>query len=117
MKRTQTLQLIDGKFFRGNEEVKLEFGNKEQIALIHEAQRRVEALKGDGLIVEPEFEIVYKSTITFKCICGQSVWKEDDDAPNENHISSLVGKCKCMKCHKIYQVKEEDGELIVTLLS
>lgn len=110
------MTLIDGKFFRGFEEVKPEFGNKEQIALIRETEKRVSALNNEGLVISAEHEIVYTASLQFLCVCGQHVWKEDDDARSRTDISGLVGICKCMRCSKRYEVTEKKGDLIVKLI-
>lgn len=111
------MTLIDGKFFRGFEEVKPEFGNKEQIALIRETEKRISALNNEGLVISTEHEVVYTASLQFRCVCGQHVWKEDDDARNRTDISGLVGTCQCMKCKKRYEVTEKKGDLIIKLIT
>ena len=112
--RQKPMELIDGKFYRGSEEIKPEFGNKEQIALMHETERRIKALNDDGLIVRPALEIIYRYEIEFKCVCGQSVWKEDESEDRKD--IDLTGECKCQRCNKRYKVSKENGDMIVKLI-
>ena len=114
IERQKPMELIDGKFYRGIEEIKPEFGNKEQIALMHETERRIKALNDDGLIAYPTFEIIYRYEIEFKCVCGQSVWKEDQ-SEHKSDID-LTGECKCQRCRKQYKVTKENGNMIVKLI-
>jgi predicted nucleic acid-binding Zn ribbon protein len=88
------MTLRDGKFYNGGQVVPLEFGNKEQIRLIQEAEKALTALSGDGLIVEPniEEEITYSASYYFKCVCGNRV---------ENHST-------CRQCKRTYTVVYAD---------
>ena len=72
------LRLVNGKFMRGDIEVKPEIGNPEQLALLRKIEReRTQREKdaNDGrLDVHIHVEdIKYKVVCEFRCICGNDI--------------------------------------------
>lgn len=110
----QPLELRNGKFFRGNEPVPLEFGNPEQIRLMNQQIREKQELEAEGILVEPNFTVTIEADIQFKCECGSWVYitVEPDD---EDDIDCFVGETKsCRSCKRNYEVRKDDvGELRV----
>lgn len=74
------LTLKDGKFYRGGTEVKAEFGNKEQIALLNQVRKRLENGVTLGKLAHEEVKC-YIPTVRFNCLsCGKlSVFKLDSE--------------------------------------
>lgn len=114
---TKPLRLRDGKFYRGDEEVPLEFGNKEQIALIKKAEQYAEWLSGDGLEVDPE--ITYRATVDIECICGDQVYfsEVEHEEYEQSAIDGLLGdEATCRSCKREYVITGDGvGYLIVKL--
>lgn len=113
------MKLLNGKFYdkEGNE-VKPEFGNKEQIRLIEEAQRTLDELRGDGVVVDPEITTITKVSVDFKCICGQTVYfrdKEFDDDCAFPQEEMAGEKTSCRSCKRNYLLAVNDGDLVVKL--
>lgn len=117
----QPLRLVDGKFMRGDVEVKPEIGNPEQIALLQNIERectqRGKAAK-DGLLdvyIHVE-DIKYKVVCEFRCICGNEiqarginytdVWEDLEDPVYED------GPIICKKCHREYEIDGLHAKLI-----
>jgi transcription elongation factor Elf1 len=63
---TAALRLVNGKFYRGNEEVKPEFGNWGMIRLLREAEARYDAGFVVGTVHNEE-KTTYIGSIHFKC--------------------------------------------------
>jgi hypothetical protein len=103
------LELVDGKFYRDGVPEPLEFGNKEQIKLMNQAKETLESLMGDGLVVEPDFEITVTGVIRFKCPCGQHVYFETD-GEDELQCDFEGLESKCRKCQREYEVVMNDDD-------
>ncbi len=112
----EKLKLINGKFYRGKEEVPLEIGNVEMIDLIKKAERDAEKAETQG--IECDFmatNIRYDNEISFTCFCGHKIeesdtcydeYDEDDlDSEWENDI------IKCKKCGKQYVINNGYAKL------
>jgi hypothetical protein len=113
-----SLILRNGKFYDGDKEVPPEFGNKEQIKIIREQERLVEDLKGEGLEIEIEAEEKWTLSAHFKCICGKTLFMEDDNCDDVVDINGLLIDRRCVHCKRIYTINAGDpGELIVKLKS
>lgn len=110
--------LKNGKFYdyAGNV-VPLEFGNREQIRLIHEHDQRASAFKGDGLNIEYDSEPKYHLQARFQCICSEAIYIDDHDAEDEFDAEGLCKDIKCHSCKRTYSVEEGamPPELIVKL--
>ena len=115
------LRLVNGKFMRGDIEVKPEIGNPEQIALLQKIEReRTQREKdaNDGrLDVDIHVEdIKYKVVCEFRCICGNDiqarginytdVW-EDLECPVYED-----GPIICDKCYREYEIDGLHAKLI-----
>ena len=115
------LRLVNGKFMRGDIEVKPEIGNPEQIALLRKIEReRTQREKdaNDGrLDVHIHVEdIKYEVVCEFRCICGNAiqarginytdVWKDLEDPVYED------GPIICKKCHREYEIDDSYAKLI-----
>lgn len=114
------MELRNGKFYEGNVIVPLEFGNTEQIKLIQEYDRLATAYRGKGLKVDPTIKEItqYRAHLSFKCLCGNRIEVEDDDAVNEWDSSGLHGTKQCHKCHTSYEISgsTEGGEMFIKIL-
>jgi transposase-like protein len=109
--RPLPLRLKDGKFYRGNEEVKPEFGNKEQIALIREAER-IETMSVVMAKFESEEIITYQGVISFKCPVCQTDNRLKDTEIEEGDVSpsdfdNTFWKCK--KCSTEFEAFWKKG--------
>lgn len=117
----QPLRLVDGKFMRGDIEVKPEIGNPEQIALLQKIERegtQREKDANDGrLDVDIHVEdIQYKVVCEFRCICGNDIqerginytddWEELEDPVYED------GPIICDKCYREYEIDGLHAKLI-----
>jgi hypothetical protein len=111
------MNLIKGKFYDdGGNVIPLEFGNKKQIEVMQDALRQYNALTGDGLRLDVGFETNIIASCDFKCICGQTVWRETE-TDSEDRISDLGGIARCIKCKQEYKLEfDDDGELVATIV-
>lgn len=101
------LKLINGKFFEGDKEVPLEFGNKEQIDLIQKVQDAVD----NGFEVQAEEEITYSAH--FPCLnCHKIVV-----LGSAVELTDFIGKVKsCSNCKAKYEViEDEENEFVYGL--
>lgn len=103
----------DGKFYKGNVEIKPEFGNMEQIRAIREAERKASEERIEAKLIEQE-TITYYATVKFTC----PVCKEDnevdllDDDPIEMGIdSSDVDNLdiSCLHCDTDFTIEADKG--------
>ena len=117
----QLLRLMDGKFMRGDVEVKPEIGNPEQIALLQNIERECTQREKDAddgrldVYIHVE-DIKYKVVCEFTCICGNEIrarginytddWEELEDPVYED------GPIICDKCHRAYQVDGLHAKLL-----
>jgi hypothetical protein len=82
--------------------VRAKIGDVEQIKALQTALTNAEALKGDGLEIEPVFKI--EAEISFKCICGHDV--EKDFELDDNDTDELNGEeFRCVSCGREYSIK------------
>lgn len=117
----QPLRLVDGKFMRGDVEVKPEIGNPEQISLLQNIERectqREKAANDGRLDVHIHVEdIKYEVVCEFRCICGNAiqarginytdVW-EDLECPVYED-----GPIICDKCYREYEIDGLHAKLI-----
>ena len=115
------LRLVDGKFMRGDVEVKPEIGNPEQIALLQKIERertqREKAANDGRLDVHIHVEdIKYEVVCEFRCICGNAiqarginytdVWEDLEYPVYED------GPIICNKCHRKYEIDGLHAKLI-----
>ena len=115
------LRLVDGKFMRGEVEVKPEIGNLEQIALLQKIERECTQREKDAndgrLDVDIHVEdIEYKVVCEFTCICGNEIrarginytddWEELEDPVYED------GPIICDKCYREYEIDGLHAKLI-----
>lgn len=117
----QPLRLVDGKFMRGDVEVKPEIGNPEQIALLQKIEReRTQREKdaNDGLLDVDIYveDIKYHVVCEFTCICGNDIqvrgvhytnnWEELGDPVYD------YGPIICNKCDREYEIDGLHAKLI-----
>lgn len=115
------LRLVNGKFMRGDIEVKPEIGNPEQIALLRKIEReRTQREKdaNDGrLDVHIHVEdIKYEVVCEFRCICGNAIqarginytddWEELESPDYEG--AAII----CDKCGRKYEIDGFRAKLI-----
>jgi hypothetical protein len=90
--------------------VPLEFGNPEQIQVLKEYESRISELK-DGLKLIVEFETKHTALASFKCVCGQNVFFENE-ADDDDDVECLNNmKKKCNDCKAEYELSVKDDEL------
>jgi hypothetical protein len=101
------MTIRQGKFYNGDILVPLEFGNKEQIALL----KRVELLRKEGEEVELEIFLVDDVELErdgeyypFDCLCGCSIV-----------FTNKLKKHQC-SCGLKYEARTEDGLFIAYLI-
>jgi len=109
------LFIKNGKFYDGQNEVKPEIGNIDQINCLKEHER-LKGIFDDGLIVDPKYHSLgITATTFFTCMCGRRliVEVEADDIGDE----SCFIECKnivCHNCNQRYHFKINDKhELVV----
>ena len=115
------LRLVDGKFMRGDIEVKPEIGNPEQIALLQKIERertqREKAANDGRLDVHIHVEdIKYEVVCEFRCICGNAIqarginytddWEELEDLVYED------GSIICNRCYREYEIDGLHAKLL-----
>lgn len=115
------LRLVDGKFMRGDIEVKPEIGNPEQIALLQKIEReRTQQEKdvNDGrLDVHIHVEdIKYEVVCEFRCICGNAIQARGinytDDWEELEYPVYEDGPIICDKCYREYEINDLHAKLI-----
>ena len=115
------LRLVNGKFMRGDIEVKPEIGNPEQIALLQKIERECTQrgkAANDGLLdvyIHVE-DIKYHVVCEFTCICGNYIqarginytdaWEELEDPVYED------GSIICNRCYREYEIDGLHAKLI-----
>ena len=107
-----TLKLIDGKFFRNGEEVKPEFGNRVQIALLEKAKKLQDEKTVVGVISSTE-TTTYQPIVKFTCPFCQTLNTVDDFDTVEDFEPdcSDVDDCEidCIKCGAEFEtIKDKD---------
>jgi hypothetical protein len=104
------MTLRQGKFYNGDTLVPLEFGNKEQIALL----QRVDYLREEGEFLDLDFDIsksghkIIGASYGLECVCGSMVKFKDREF-------EVKGKQKC-SCGLKYEARTEDGLFIAYLI-
>ena len=115
------LRLVNGKFMRGDIEVKPEIGNPEQIALLQKIEReRTQREKdaNDGrLDVHIHVEsIKYQVVCEFRCICGNAIQARGinytDDWEELEYPVYEDGTIICDKCNREYEINDLHAKLI-----
>ena len=115
------LRLVNGKFMRGDIEVKPEIGNPEQIALLQKIEReRTQREKdaNDGrLDVHIHVEdIKYEVVCEFRCICGNAIQARGinytDDWEELEYPVYEAGPIICDKCYREYEINDLHAKLI-----
>ena len=115
------LRLVDGKFMRGDIEVKPEIRNPEQIALLQNIERECTQREKDvndgrlDVYIHVE-DIKYKVVCEFTCICGNEiqasginytdVWEDLEDPVYD------YGPIICDKCYREYEIDGLRAKLI-----
>lgn len=115
------LRLVDGKFMRGDVEVKPEIGNPEQIALLQNIERECTQREKDvndgrlDVYIHVE-DIKYKVVCEFTCICGKKIqarginytdaWEDLEYPVYED------GPIICKKCRREYEIDDSYAKLI-----
>lgn len=118
----QPLRLENGRFMRGNEEVPVEIGNREQIELLQRAAREAERIERDALDGKLEVEITakhirYDVVCEFKCVCGETVrengYDYETDYSDELDLLEWGGdqEIVCPKCGRIYEITGRKAKL------
>lgn len=115
------LRLVNGKFMRGDIEVKPEIGNPEQIALLQKIERERTQREKDANDVRLDVhihveDIKYEVVCEFRCICGNAIqarginytddWEELECPVYEDE--SII----CDKCHREYEINDLHAKLI-----
>lgn len=99
-----------GKFYKGNQEVPIEHGNKEQIALLH----KVEEMRTEGFY--PEMAIKQIICMQFTCVCGAinefDSFSELDIDDQPRFIKGETDKCHCCGLEYIVTVDEQDDLML-----
>lgn len=111
------LTIKNGKFYRGEEEVKPEFGNTEQINLMAKLKKKQEALEGDGIKVLHGVTRTIRIVAALECLCSETVHfsAEAIEGGSDEIYDAIEGTIsKCRGCGKRYEISvNEDGDLVV----
>jgi transcription elongation factor Elf1 len=83
------LIIKNGKFYKGNIEVKPEFGNVEQIRALREAERKANEKKIEAKLIQEE-KTYYYATIEFTCPDCKKYNEVEvfEDDPSDYHIDN-----------------------------
>lgn len=115
------LRLVDGKFMRGDVEIKHEIGNPEQIALLQKiererTQREKDANDGRLDVYIHVEDIKYKVVCEFTCICGNKIQARGinytDDWEELEYPVYEDGPIICDKCYREYEINDLHAKLI-----
>lgn len=115
----ENLVLRGGKFYRGSEIVPLEFGNIEQINLIRKQEKILNAINGEGLILDVWVDQVTTYTVKadFVCTeCNTRLWI-DEEVDDEDDKAEILGEHSCHHCKAKYKISmNKEGEYVVKSL-
>ena len=115
------LRLVNGKFMRGDIEVKPEIGNPEQIALLQKIERERTQREKDANDVRLDFhihveDIKYEVVCEFRCICGNAIQARGinytDDWEELEYPVYEDGPIICDKCYREYEINDLHAKLI-----
>lgn len=115
------LRLVNGKFMRGDIEVKPEIGNPEQIALLRKiererTQREKDANDGRLDVYIHVEDIKYEVVCEFRCICGNAIQARGinytDDWEELEYPVYEDGSIICDKCYREYEINDLHAKLI-----
>lgn len=115
------LRPVNGKFMRGDIEVKPEIGNPEQIALLQKIERERTQREKDAndarLDVHIHVEdIKYEVVCEFRCICGNAIQARGinytDDWEELEYPVYEDGPIICDKCYREYEINDLHAKLI-----
>ena len=106
-------QIRSGKMLLDLKPVPLEFGNLEQIKIIKQEAERNRLMKEEGLKIHPSYEIQFR----FLCLCGYSVYHEEDIEEFDDVSEFIPQKDKtCSQCKREYVFDLDDsGDYVVKL--
>ena len=108
---TNELHIAKGKFYKGNIEQPIEFGNTEQIKCYRCYCDRYNLLK-EGIEAyadwdsdeEEEEEEYGTATVSFKCVCSRIVKHEIRDTAFESYAEEFNGvSVTCWSCKRDYE--------------
>lgn len=105
--RKENIVIKEGKMFKGDKEISLEFGNLEQINILRKYSKKIEEFTTG---VRPNCYYEVTGTASFNCICGRVLEIERIDADDEQDIECFEGKIKsCYSCKRKYEfiIKQE----------
>jgi hypothetical protein len=119
------LKLVNGKFFDGDKEVPLEFGNWQQIRLLQAELKRQEELdlaETEGILTEAycnDVRTIFEISVDHQCTCKQTVWFsdeiegcDDEDEAVEHYTKSISSiKTTCKKCGTKWELRNVKDEL------
>ena len=112
IKSMEKLTLKDGKFYRGTTEVKPEFGNREQIALIRQMEVRLEQGYTLGDLWDYE-EVIYVPMLRFDCpFCNkENKIKLDESSEFPTQLSEFshdVLDILCDYCNEHFELQYDE---------
>lgn len=113
---SEQLRIVNGKFMRGNDEVKPEIGNREQILCLQNYERQREAdekIAEEGIEVDVDVKDVrFDAVLSFECICGkkvenmkEDVWNDHPEYYDSYHWDEQVITCE--HCKRRYKIEGE----------
>jgi hypothetical protein len=105
------MTLKDGKFYKDGNPYPLEFGNKEQIALIDKIQA-LQSSDGVALRVHESHLDDAPFYTSYVCVCGhcnKKYWSEEQ-------LDNLSFKFNCGKCQLNYSLNESDFSEYIFIL-
>jgi len=106
------MKLINGQFYEKGVKIPLEFGNKEQIRLINEANQKLNELNGDGEIVD--VEIIKTASINFTCICGSAIYIEEE-LEDWEELEDIQTAGSCQQCKRKYDFYHNGNDVIAKI--
>ena len=102
------MRLVNGKFFEGENQVPLTFGDKKQIELIFRVETLIKHGEEPFLVFDDEKNAFTGAWLT--CVCdgvAATQWSLEDQ------YSGLVGKeAECSGCGNVYKIIIDEDELI-----
>ena len=91
----------EGKIWKDDKIIELEFGNLEQIRVLRKYSKKIEEFI---IGVRPDYHYEVTGTASFNCICGRKVEISRIDAENEDDIECFEDQTKrCYSCKRNYE--------------
>jgi len=97
-------KIIGNKLYKDGVEVKLEFGNREQIEFLRKEEYRISNIEENEIELHIDIVEKYECDASFKCKCGKYIYIGLEADSEEDIYEDIVGTNKICKCGLKYEV-------------